>query len=111
MTNAYLPACNQPYTSKFPGQPEYQELLFQCTGVGETVCMSTFGGGITSGGGFSNIFDRATLAPWQEEVVAVYLNQSGATPPNYYFNRSGRAYPDVATVSIVVLLPYAVCDL
>ncbi|KAJ6556244.1 subtilisin-like protein [Mycena capillaripes] len=46
-----------------------------------------------SGGGFSNNFERPT---WQNDAVQNYLDNF---VPNYaasVFNRSGRAYPDVA---------------
>jgi hypothetical protein len=74
-----------------------ESLLFQCSGVGETTCSSTFGGIVTSGGGFSNYYSR-TLAPWQEAAVSGYLAGAAAKmPPSGYFNAQGRAYPDVAT--------------
>lgn len=68
-------------------------------GVGETTCSGAFGGVITSGGGFSNVNDRATTAPWQNDAVNTYLldSNSKSYPPLSYFNASGRAYPDVAT--------------
>lgn len=62
--------------------------------------------GFSSGGGFSNVFDRPW---WQEDAVSEYLLRHN---PNYYsynttggkipddtdgiYNRNGRAYPDVA---------------
>jgi tripeptidyl-peptidase I len=33
--------------------------------TGETTCSASIGGVITSGGGFSNIYDRKDTAPWQ----------------------------------------------
>eukprot|EP01132_Coremiostelium_polycephalum_P003880 gene3880-4841_t len=52
----------------------------------------------TTGGGFSNI---TTTAFYQEDFVNSYLNTLDTlqlTPPNYLFNRSGRAYPDFSSV-------------
>jgi tripeptidyl-peptidase-1 len=74
-------------------------LEFQCTGTAETVCSGAFGGVITSGGGFSDYYNRSEVAPWQETVVNKYLqaSNSDAYPPLSYFNPNGRAYPDVST--------------
>ena len=48
--------------------------------------------GFTSGGGYSNYFDR----PWYQEVaVNVYADSFGDKFSGYY-NPKGRAYPDVA---------------
>lgn len=96
MTDKYLPVCGQQYASSFP---QTYQLDVQCTGTAETVCTGIFGGVITSGGGFSNISDRATTAPWQDEAVNYYLRSanSAAYPPLTYFNSLGRGYPDVAT--------------
>ena len=97
LTDKYLPACGNPYTQVIPGLPLSEQLIFQCTGAKETTASSTIGGIITSGGGFSSVFDRETLAPWQVTQVNAYLNKTGVTPPTSYFNVTGRAYPDVAT--------------
>jgi tripeptidyl-peptidase I len=100
LTDKFLPACGTPYTNptSFPtSYPEAEELLFQCTGTGETVCMSTFGGVITSGGGFSGVSNRETTAPWQIGVVDTYLKYPSLYPPLSYFNSSGRGYPDIST--------------
>ena len=101
MTDKYLPVCEDQYTvsSAYPDMPVSNQLNFQCTGTAETVCTSTFGGVITSGGGFSDVSERATLAPWQSAAVDKYLSSANAAayPPLSYFNPSGRAYPDVAT--------------
>lgn len=98
LTNTYLPVCFEEYSSGLVGEPAVNKLNVQCTGSRETVCSSTVGGVITSGGGFSDVSDREETAPWQVSAVNKYLAQSWAQPstPGYY-NRSGRAYPDVAT--------------
>ena len=46
-----------------------------------------------SGGGFSNNFPRPS---WQEAQVSNYLAKFAADYAPDIFNRSGRAYPDVA---------------
>ena len=50
-----------------------------------------------SGGGFSNVFARPA---YQNEAVASYLSsQAGHLPDSTYFNRTGRAYPDVSALA------------
>ncbi|XP_075704152.1 tripeptidyl-peptidase 1 [Rhinoderma darwinii] len=49
-----------------------------------------------SGGGFSNIFP---MPDYQVSAVSKYLKSSVKLPPESYYNRSGRAYPDVAALS------------
>ena len=49
-----------------------------------------------SGGGFSNVF----LQPaYQSEKVKYYLTKMKNLPDQKYFNKSGRAYPDISAVS------------
>ena len=64
-------------------------------GQPERACTFANGGLISSGGGFSRFHARPK---WQEASVSAYLerNASGTLPPASMFNRSGRAYPDVA---------------
>jgi subtilase family serine protease len=101
LTDKYLPICGEEYTvsGAYPGMPVANQLQFQCTGTAETVCTSTFGGVITSGGGFSTIAERKAVAPWQVSAVDAYLSAANAAayPPLDNFNPSGRGYPDVAT--------------
>ncbi|CAE7832413.1 unnamed protein product [Symbiodinium microadriaticum] len=84
-----VPVCS--YTSP--------KVMVQCPEDGEVVCTSDKGGGITSGGGFSSDFPR----PWyQHGAVEHYLQQQDVPPPDQdvlIFNRSGRAYPDLAAIS------------
>lgn len=49
----------------------------------------------SSGGGFSNIFGRP---PYQEKAVSEYLSSSNL-PDQKYWNRTGRAYPDVSALA------------
>ncbi|EME48187.1 hypothetical protein DOTSEDRAFT_51412 [Dothistroma septosporum NZE10] len=48
-----------------------------------------------SGGGFSNVFTRPF---YQQRPVALYLSWHGPNYPETVYNRSGRAYPDVAAM-------------
>lgn len=66
-----------------------------CEDVREIACMSQKGGGITSGGGFSGLFP---MPDYQKEVVTAYMNNQAHIPPSSYFNKSGRAYPDVSVM-------------
>jgi tripeptidyl-peptidase-1 len=102
MTDKYLPICGKQYSvsgAAWQGLPPSSQLDVQCSGTGETVCTSIFGGVITSGGGFSDVMNRSYAAPWQKEVVDYYLRTANAAnyPPNEKFNAQGRGYPDVAT--------------
>ncbi|XP_077155116.1 tripeptidyl-peptidase 1 [Ranitomeya variabilis] len=49
-----------------------------------------------SGGGFSNVFP---MPDYQVSAVSQYFTSSVKMPPESYYNRSGRAYPDVAALS------------
>ncbi|MCJ8736976.1 hypothetical protein PDJAM_G00018590 [Pangasius djambal] len=49
-----------------------------------------------SGGGFSNVF---AMPDYQVGAVSAYLKGAHPLPPESYFNRSGRAYPDMAALS------------
>jgi tripeptidyl-peptidase-1 len=50
-----------------------------------------------SGGGFSWQFERLSH---QKNIIANYLNSTEGVPESSSFNSSGRAYPDVAAVSV-----------
>lgn len=66
-----------------------------CVAPAEAVCSAATDGVITSGGGFSNVF----AAPEHSAgAVATYLDGDAGTPmpPQSFFNRSGRPYPDVS---------------
>ncbi|OAA63076.1 alkaline serine protease AorO [Cordyceps fumosorosea ARSEF 2679] len=58
---------------------------------GPEVAVTSYG----SGGGFSNIFDAP---PWQKNAVSTYLTQHDPKVPEAYFNKAGRAFPDIAAV-------------
>eukprot|EP00013_Stygamoeba_regulata_P020118 CAMPEP_0177647164 /NCGR_PEP_ID=MMETSP0447-20121125/10156_1 /TAXON_ID=0 /ORGANISM="Stygamoeba regulata, Strain BSH-02190019" /LENGTH=580 /DNA_ID=CAMNT_0019149735 /DNA_START=8 /DNA_END=1750 /DNA_ORIENTATION=+ len=62
-------------------------------GSGEVACQSDKGGLITTGGGFSTVFDQPS---YQADAVKNYLATASHLPPASQFKSSGRAYPDVA---------------
>lgn len=49
-----------------------------------------------SGGGFSNVFKQPA---YQTEKVQFYLTKMEKIPDEKYFNKTGRAYPDIAALS------------
>lgn len=57
--------------------------------------MSNTGGLITTGGGFSDFFDRPS---YQSTVVANYLQNGPNLPPKSMFSQTGRGYPDVSLI-------------
>ena len=70
------------------------------TGVGETAFVNPFTIGQEkayniSGGGFSNVFKRP---PYQTKRVDQYFNTSKELPPGKFYNRHGRACPDIAAI-------------
>lgn len=52
--------------------------------------------GWTSGGGFSDYFNRPW---WQENVSNKYLSSGVVFPPDKFYNKLGRIYPDISLVS------------
>tara|TARA_B110000211_G_C14093141_1_gene560671 strand:+ start:5154 stop:6680 length:1527 start_codon:yes stop_codon:yes gene_type:complete len=67
-----------------------------CIGGGDEVNCNLDRCGWTSGGGFSNYFNRPW---WQINASSQYLNSSAKFPPAAYFNKNGRIYPDISLVS------------
>lgn len=59
------------------------------TGGEEVACASDAGGDITTGGGFSLLYDTPA---WQRDAVQGYVSQTSASD----FRAGGRGYPDVA---------------
>lgn len=71
------------------------------TAVGGTTCQNPFESGPEvawsgSGGGFSN---QWAIPSYQSSAVATYLRTAKHLPPQHLWNRTGRAYPDVAAFS------------
>ena len=65
------------------------------SGSQEVTCASNTGGTITSGGGFSNLYEQPS---WQADAVNGYFDaatSAGVAPVSGY-NISGRGYPDIS---------------
>ena len=88
MSDKPNPVCEQMYAPFIPGSPELTQLVFKCTEIAETACSSTNGCIITTGGGFSEVYDRDQYAPWQSDAVEGYLNL-----PNYVFSFGRKPGP------------------
>ncbi|KDO31807.1 hypothetical protein SPRG_03727 [Saprolegnia parasitica CBS 223.65] len=61
----------------------------------EVVCSGALHGGITSGGGFSNVYPTPA---YQKPAVAAYLSSHACPTKPGFFNPQGRAYPDIAVL-------------
>ena len=68
----------------------------KCIGGGSELNCNLDRCGWTSGGGFSDFFNRPW---WQENASNHYLNSGVQMPPEKYFNKLGRVYPDVTLVA------------
>ena len=68
------------------------------TGAPEVPCTSDNNGGITTGGGFSTLYD---IPSWQAEQVAGYMSTVMGTSkqPASGYSTSGRGYPDVSLLA------------
>lgn len=67
------------------------------SGQSEVTCMSTAGGVITSGGGFSTLYSRPA---WQNNAVNGYFSSlSAAQQPAAGYTAGGRGYPDVSALA------------
>jgi len=64
--------------------------------------VSYLASGFASGGGFSNV---ASQPSWQTSVVQKYLQtDQGKKAPASYYNRTGRAFPDIAALGDKILI-------
>lgn len=84
-------------TSKPMFVPQFPSTCPFVTSVGATMdfkpeVVAYHSSGYASGGGFSNLFPRPS---YQEKAVNSYLEMIGPAYKDYY-NRSGRAYPDLS---------------
>lgn len=61
----------------------------------EVVCSGQTGGMVTTGGGFSNVYPTPA---YQQSAVARYLQTRRIPTASGYFNKSGRAYPDISAL-------------
>ena len=87
------------YNPSFPASSPYVLAVGATQGAEkggpEIVCDSQTGASITSGGGFSAVFDQPS---YQSTAVSSYLAQVSGTArePQSGYAATGRAYPDVA---------------
>ena len=81
-------------------QPHWPASSAYVTAVGGTITPTKVWS--DGGGGFSNAFPRPS---YQDVAVEAYL-KSGKAPPTFYFNTSGRAYPDVSAFSVNFVIEY-----
>ena len=72
--------------------PEYEQPEISCSSGPTSMAFGQAASTITSGGGFSNFFAAPS---WQRDAVSTYFGTVDPQPL-IGFNRSGRAYPDVA---------------
>jgi len=69
---------------------------YACASGGVEVVVSSEAAGFTSGGGFSTY---TAMPSYQKTAVDHYLaEEASSLPPSTYFNRSHRAYPDIAAM-------------
>merc|ERR1719421_1710918 len=69
---------------------------YQCASGGTEVAVSAQQAGFTSGGGFSTY---APMPAYQKSAVSSYLREERhKLPPKSMFNRTNRAYPDIAAM-------------
>ena len=80
--------CNRLYSPWLYGNNELTQIVAKCTTVSETICTATNGCVITSGGGFSEVYDRSFFAPWQNDAVKEYLAR-----PNFIWSASSHLGP------------------
>eukprot|EP01012_Entosiphon_sulcatum_P064123 TRINITY_DN92898_c0_g1_i1.p1 TRINITY_DN92898_c0_g1~~TRINITY_DN92898_c0_g1_i1.p1 ORF type:complete len:606 (-),score=48.04 TRINITY_DN92898_c0_g1_i1:8-1795(-) len=71
-----------------------------CTDVPQTAAMP-HNAAFSSGGGFSNF---VAMPPYQQGLVARYLQIAKILPPVDQFNASGRAFPDVSALGAQILI-------
>ena len=77
-------------------------------GIGEVAAHSATGSMVTTSGGFSTLYEREDLAPWQARHCEHYLAPASAPgappldrvlPPQELFSHSGRGYPDLSAMA------------
>jgi len=65
------------------------------SGDDESACQSDKGGVITTGGGFSTVFDAPD---YQKDAISNYKKIATNLPPSGDYNGSGRGYPDISAL-------------
>ena len=95
-----------PITGHFKFHPSYPSCLPAVPSVGATQLESSGvedTGVSISGGGFTptDYYVRTSDAPWQNDAVDAYLNNSDVKlPPEHLWDRNGRGLPDVSAVGV-----------
>jgi len=79
-----IPICNQ----------NFYGFNIPCHIIGETTSSTSIGSRITSGGGFSDVYD---MPSYQVNVATNYAATLGI--PGTFYNNQGRAYPDIAAMA------------
>ncbi|KIY02846.1 uncharacterized protein Z520_01311 [Fonsecaea multimorphosa CBS 102226] len=84
------------FLPSFPTDCPYVTTVGATTGFPESAAWRKLSGGgyFTSGAGFSNYFD---MPAYQAETVNAYVDSLGGLYDGLY-NKSGRAYPDIACI-------------
>lgn len=101
--------CNDQGNAFVPDYPASSPFV---TAVGGTTTEGLFELGVEvvnslSGGGFSNFYSAPS---WQTDAISKYLSTAKDLPAPSFYNRTGRAYPDVSALSsgftvVINLLP------
>jgi len=88
------------YSPSYPATSRYVTAVGATQGAEsgstETACMSDNDGVITTGGGFSTIFDAPT---WQTAAIKKYFSVVSTQPTSGYAT-SGRGYPDISLTGL-----------
>ncbi|WFD29339.1 tripeptidyl-peptidase I [Malassezia sp. CBS 17886] len=84
---------NKTFLNAFPAGCPWVTTVGAVQGFAPQTAASANVSGITSGGGFSRVFER----PWyQDEAVVHYITMYQGTRYHGLYNARGRAYPDLA---------------
>jgi len=76
--------------------------VWWCASGGDETAVSYSLAGFASGGGFSEV---APQPSWQKEAVSNWMNSAvGHKTPTSYYNKGGRAFPDIAALGNNILI-------
>lgn len=92
---------NNPTTPLSNNPPVCSNGQWDCFVGGSESAVSFDVASFTSGGGFSWISARPS---YQDAAVNAYLKSGVQLPPASYYNASGRAHPDVASLGTAILI-------
>jgi len=91
--------CNSACTKQEPNWPASSQYVTTVGGV--TRSNNEFVGDYISSGGFSNYFP---MPAYQESYVQKYLATVPLLPPSTFYNKTGRAMPDLSSFSELVTI-------